>query len=599
MRPSRRLLSLTCFLLISGCASAGSRPIPQPAPEPEVVPAEVAPVPSEDVRPDPLAFDLIIENGRIVDGTGAGWFYGDVGIRGDRIDAVVPRGMLRFESTRQRIDAQGHVVAPGFIDIQGHSRFAFLEGDGRVVSKVSQGITTEILGEGTTNAPVNPESLGPVENDDTPAERLNRRMAGDHGFDAWLTAMERHGVSSNVGSFVGASTVRTYGAGSRMGAATARELAAMQLVVRQAMQDGAFGLASALIYPPGNFASTEELGQIAAAMAPYGGVYITHMRSEGDQFLEAIDEAIEIGNRGGVPVEIYHLKAGGQRNWPKARLAVAKIDSARAAGVDVQANMYPYTAGSTGLTACFPPWASADGKLFVNLADGEARARMREEMESETVPWENLCGLATAEGVLILGVEKSENRKYSGMRLSEVAEDMGKDWVDAAFDLVLSERQRVGSVYFLMSEENVRMQLQAPWMKFGTDAGGVNPETTTVLVHPRSYGTFPRILGKYVRDEGVIPLEDAIRKMTSAVADRLSIRDRGLVKQGFRADIVIFDPETVGDVATYEDPHQPSVGIRDVFVNGIGVIRNGRHTGAKPGRVVRGPGWTGWRPLTF
>ena len=359
---------------------------------------------------------------------------------------------------------------------------------------------------------------------------------------------------------------------------------------------------------PGSFASTEELVEIAGATADYGGVYITHMRSEADQFLEAIDEAIEIGVRAGVPVEIYHLKAGGKRNWHKALLAISKIDSVRAAGVDVQANMYPYIAGGTGLTACFPPWASANGRLFDNLADDEMRARIRSEIESGTESWENLCALAMPSGVLVLGVDKPENRKYAGRYLGDIAAEMGTDWIDAAMELVLDERQRVGTIYFLMSEENLSLQMQQSWIKFGTDAGGVDPETTGVLVHPRSYGTYPRILGRYVREQGVISLEDAIRKMSSAVATRLSIQDRGVLREGFWADVVIFDPKTIIDRATYETPHQLSLGVRHVFVNGVAVVRGrtahrgeARNDRARPripgpcrctelGRVVDGAG---------
>ena len=551
---------------------------------------EVQPIPPAKSAPE---YDVIIEGGRIVDGTGGGWFYGDLAIKGDRIARITPPGLLGDATAGARIDARGHVVAPGFIDIQSHSRGAFLSGDGRVVSKVTQGVTTEIMGEGTTNAPVNPASLGPPEDDESRADSLNRLFSGERGFDAWLNTMEDHGTSVNFGSFVGASTVRAYAKGSSIGPARPEQLRTMQRIVRRAMEDGAFGIASALIYPPGNFASTEELGAISAAMAPYGGLYITHMRSEADNFLEAIDEAIEIGRLGGVPVEIYHLKAGGQRNWHKAAEAIAKIDSARAEGVDIQANMYPYVAGSTGLTACFPPSASANGRLYENLASDDGRARIRAEILEQTSDWENLCALSRAEGVLLLGLNKPENRKYVGKYLSEVAVAEGKDWIDTAMDLVLSERQRVGTVYFLMSEENVRLQMQQPWMKFGTDAGGVDPERSGALVHPRSYGTFTRILGRYVRDQGVISLEDAIRKMTSAVTTRLSIQDRGVLREGLFADVVIFDPATIIDHATFEKPHQLSEGVRDVFVNGVAVLRDGVHTGAKPGRALRGPGYRG------
>src|SRR5688572_18182965 len=402
------------------------------------------------VTPDP-GYDLIIENGRVIDGTGAAWFYGDVAIRGDRIARIAPRGLLRGVASRERIDANGLVVAPGFWDIQSHSRGAFLgRGDGRVVSKVTMGVTTEIMGEGTTNAIVNARTQGLDPATPEGQEVARSPFAGEHGFDAWLRAMQEHGASVNFGSFLGGNNVRTYAKGFAQGIPTAAELDSMRKIVRWAMEDGAFGIATALIYPPATFATPAELIEAAKVMAPYGGVYITHMRSEADQFLEAIDEAIRIGQEGAVPVEIYHLKAGGQRNWPKLPLAIAKIDSARAAGLDVQANMYPYVAGGTGLSACFPPWASADGKLFDNLADPAMRARMRAEIEKQTEEWENLCALATPEGVLVLGVNRDENRQFAGKRLHEIAAARGKDWIETAFDLVLSERQRVGTIYFLM-----------------------------------------------------------------------------------------------------------------------------------------------------
>lgn len=537
-------------------------------------------------------YDVIIEGGRVVDGTGAAWFYGDVAVQGDRIARITAPGLLSQTSARSRIDATGMVVAPGFIDIQSHSRYAVLDGDGRVVSKVTQGITTEIMGEGSTNAPVNEEIIAASGvASGSPAEVSLRRFEGPRGFDAWLRAMEANGTSVNVGSFVGAGTIRVFGKGMTMGGASRAQLHQMQEAVRRAMEDGAFGIASALIYPPGNFASTDELIGLAEAMEPYGGVYITHMRSEADRVLEAMDEAIQIGDEAGVPVEIYHLKAAGQRNWDKQASMIAKIDSARAEGVDVQANMYPYVAGGTGLTACFPPWVSADGKLLENLGNPDVRAQIRREIQEDSGDWENLCVLSTPEGVLILGLEKEGNRGLIGRRLSEIADMTGTDWIDAAMDLVLSEEQRVGTIYFMMDEDNVRLQLQQPWMKFGTDAGGVDPATADGLVHPRSYGTYTRILGRYVREEGVIPLEDAIRKMTSAVATRLQIHNRGVLKEGMFADVTVFDPEIVIDRATFEDPHQLSEGVQFVLVNGVPVVSNGNHTGATPGRAVRGPGW--------
>jgi len=536
-------------------------------------------------------YDVVIENGRIVDGSGNAWFYGDVGIRGDRIVTISRRGELGKVAAQRRIDATGLVVAPGFIDIQGQSGGQFLNGDGRDVGKLTQGVTTEILGEAYTAAPVSDISIADIPADRTAQIASAKRFLGPHGFDAWLRAMQAHGISANVGSFVGASTLREYAMGMHMGVAAGPALDSMRTAMRNAMEDGAFGLGSALIYPPGNYANTEELIEIAKAMAPYGGVYITHMRSEADQLLEAMDEAIRIGKEGGVPVEIYHLKAAGKRNWSKAPAMIAKIDSARAAGLDVQANMYPFTAGGTGLAACLPPSASADGKLFENLADPTMRAKIRAEVAHPTSYWESLCELATPDGVLIAALRTPENARWSGHRLAEISAAAGKDWLETVMNLLVSEKRDIGTMYFLMSEDNVRLQLKQPWMKIGTDATGPDPDSAKSLVHPRSYATYPKILGQYVREERIIPLEDAVRKMSGAVADRLLIHDRGLLRPGMYADVVVFDAATIKDHSTYEQPHQLSTGVRHVFVNGVEVIRDGRHTGAKPGRVVRGPAW--------
>lgn len=544
------------------------------------------------------SFDVIIEGGRVVDGTGAAWFYGDVAVQGDRIAAITPAGILAEVDATIRIDAEGMVVAPGFIDIQSHSRGPLLTGDGRLLGKITQGITTEIMGEGWTNAPVNANTnrgAGMVD-PEARSERLD--FSGAHGFDRWLNAMLENGSSPNFGSFVGATTIRVYAKGEMAGAATTAELDTMRAATRRAMEDGAFGVASALVYPPGNFASTEELAEVVAATAEYGGLYITHLRSEGDDFLDGIDEAIEIGQRAGVPVEIYHLKAAGQRNHYKAALAIAKIDSARSVGVDVQANMYPYIAGGTGLSALFPPWASENGKLLDNLADPEVRQRVHDEVLADETDWENFGALARPEGVMVTAAartgpdgEPNGTQRYVGKRLSEIAQEMGVDWVDAAINLTLMTGGNASMVVFMMTEENVALQLQQPWMKIGTDAGGHDPSKAVGMVHPRSYGTYPRILGKYVRDENVITLEDAVRKMTSAVATRLSIHDRGLLKTGMYADIVVFNAATITDHATFEEPHQLSTGVEYVFVNGLQVVRAGEHTGAKPGRIVRGPGY--------
>lgn len=542
-----------------------------------------------------VRYDVVIAGGKVVDGTGSAWFYGDVAIQNGRIARIAPAGLLAGVQATLRIDARGLVVAPGFIDIQSHSRGAFLTGDGRIVSKVTQGITTEIMGEGSTNAPVNAAMLAMRVGQDTVAARVSSAFQGRGGFGRWLEAMEKHGASANLGSFVGSATVREYAVGMRQGAPRAAELDTMRAVLRDAMEDGAFGLASALIYPPDNYSTVDQLAELAKAMAPYGGVYITHMRSEADRLLEAIDEAIEIGRRGGVPVEIYHLKAAGKRNWPKAAQAIAKIDSARAAGQDVAADMYPYVAGGTGLAACLPPWAAADGKLLANLRDSATRAKIRAEVLSERTAWENLCQLASPEGVVVTGFGRPEDQARNGQTLQQLAAAAGKEWVDALIDMTLQESARLGAMFFLMSEENLALQMRQPWIKFGTDASGVDPDSARGLVHPRSYGTFPRILGRYVREQGVMPLEEAVRKMTSAVATRLSIQDRGVLRPAMWADVVVFDPATIIDHATYDRPHQLSTGVRHAFVNGVQVVRDGRHTGTKPGQLVRGPGYRGAR----
>lgn len=535
------------------------------------------------------AYDVVIENGRVIDGTGAAWFYGDVALRGDRIAGIGPRGAFRDARAGQRLDATGQVVAPGFIDIQAQSYGNFMRGDGLALSMVTQGITTAILGEGSTPAPVNDNIL--ALEDDSASKAQMRQWTGPRGFGEWLEYMVGRSASQNIGSFVGNGTVRVYGKGGGMGPATRTELDTMQAMVRRAMQDGAFGIASALIYPPNVYASPEELIEVNKAAAPYGGIYITHMRSEGDKFLEGIDEAMRVGHGAGVPVEIYHLKAAGVRNWPKMDIAIAKIDSARAAGQDVQADMYLYPAGGNSFASCIPPKYSADGKLLDNLKNPALRATMIAEIHARDAGYENLCEAATPENVMVMGFRKSEYLQFEGKRLSEIATAMNKDWAEVIIDLNVAEELGLGEILFLMSEENIRKQIRLPWMKFGTDAGSQDPARARGMVHPRAYGNFPRLLGKYVRTEQVTPLEDAVRKASSAVATRLSIHDRGVLKPGLKSDLVVFDPNTITDHATFEKPHQLSTGIRDVFVNGVAVLRDGKHTGAKPGQVVRGAGY--------
>jgi dihydroorotase/N-acyl-D-amino-acid deacylase len=536
------------------------------------------------------SYDVIIENRRIVDGTGNPWFYGDVGIRGDRIVSVTPAGALKSATAPQRINAGGLVVAPGFIDIQGQSGRALLRGDGRLVGKVTQGVTTEILGEGTTPAPVNDNILRLMDIDDTATAELAlyNGFRGTHGFGAWLDAIGRHGNSVNVGSYLGAATARVYASGQRQGPATDAEVDTMRAVVRHAMEDGAFGFASALIYPPGSYATTRELVEMAKAMAPYHGDYITHMRSEDDSLFEAMDEAFQIGREGGVTVTIYHLKAAERSNWGKAPRMVAKIDSARAAGLDVAATMYTYAASGNGLNACFPDWASEGGKLLDNLRDATTRARVVAEMTAT-----HSCDPVRSEHAVI-GFRVDSLKKYEGWRIAQIMDAWRMTAPETVIALTLAERGRLSKINFSMNEDNVSMQLKQPWVVIGSDAGGFDPDSARSLTHPRAYGAFTRFLRKYVREDSVVRLEEAVRRMTSATAARLHLRDRGMVREGMYADIVVFDPNTVADVATFEKPHQLSVGMKYVFVNGVAVVRDGAHTGAKPGRIVYGPG----RPAT-
>lgn len=536
--------------------------------------------------------ETLIRGARIVDGTGNPWFHGDLAIDGGCIAAIAPPGSIDADSVGELVDAAGLVVCPGFIDIQSHSILPLLR-DGRSLSKVTQGVTTEIMGEAWTPAPF--------------GGRIEHPFAGSFGamdlaawierahewrrFGDWLEATARHGVSPNIGSFLGGGTLRRYAMGMAMGTAGDEALATMRRVAAEAMEDGAFGVAYALIYPPDSYAATGEIVEVCRAIAPHGGIYITHLRSESDGLLEALDEAIAIGRDAALPVEVYHLKASGRRNWGRMPAAIARIEAARASGLDVTADMYPYAASGTGLSAIIPGWVAADGAFYRNLSDPLLRTRIRDEMLRGGAD-DGLGTRSDPSAIMPVEFRLPEHRTYIGMRLSEIAALRGQDWADAACDLLATEGQRIGTIYFLMSEENVAGQLRLPWVTIATDAGGIDPAWAAAEgpTHPRAYGTYPRVLGRYVRDERVLTLEEAIRKMTSAVAARLGLRDRGALRVGAHADIVIFDPRTVADRATFEDPHRLSTGVRDVWINGVRVLANGVHTGATPGRVVRGSG---------
>jgi len=541
--------------------------------------------------------DVLITNARIVDGTGNPWFYGDVALAGNRIERIAPPGAIDRASAATVIDASGHVVAPGFIDIQSHSIVPFLS-DRRSLSKVTQGVTTEILGEAWTPAPVGGENTSAFGSMlDSRGEDFSRHWEAIGQswtrFGHWLADYEQRGVSVNVGSFLGGSTVRRYAMADRLGTPSETELQAMRDVTAGAMVDGAFGVATALIYPPNAFAGTDELVEVMKVVAGYNGVHITHMRSEGDAIEQGLAETIEIAERTGVATEIYHLKAAGRDNWPKMRLVIDRINDARCCGIDVTADMYPYDGAGTGLEACLPPWADEDGKLHEHIRDPGRRARILEEMRHPGGDWEALGHANGPEAVLLAQFTNPEHKRFEGRTVADVAAELGLPWQETILELLEREGRNVFCMYMVMSEENLKLQFQQPWIRFGTDAGGIDPEVDGKrgLVHPRAYGTYPRIMGRYVRECGWLTLEDAVRKASSAVADRLGLRDRGLLRDGMYADVIVFDPETIIDNATYLQPHQLSTGVRDVFVNGTAVLRDGVHTGAYPGMRVNGPGY--------
>jgi N-acyl-D-amino-acid deacylase len=535
------------------------------------------------------AYDLIIMNGRIVDGSGNPWFTGNVAINGDRIVKV---GHVAFSRAKRRIDARGLIVAPGFIDMLGQSEVSLLI-DPRAESKIYQGITTEITGEGGSIAPLTDYILQEME----PSLKHYNLQVDWRTLDEYFKRIERTRSAINIATYVGATQVRQAVLKDENRAPTAAELEEMKRLVAEAMQDGAVGLSTSLVYAPAFYAKTEELIELAKVASRYGGVYASHMRNESNSIMQAIDEAIRIGREANIPVEIFHLKMAGKPNWGKMGEVLKKIEEARAQGLDITADQYPYIAGGTSLGASIPPWAHEGGtaKFLERLKDPATREKLKQEMRTNTNTWENFFYLAgEGSGIMVASVYQGDLKKYEGKRVSEVAKMMGKsDEIDALFDLVIADNGQTGAIYFLMNEEDVKLAMKKPWVSVGVDHGAV--ATTGKLAqgraHPRGYGTFPRILGKYVREEKVLTLEEAIRKMTSLAANRFHFNDRGLLKPGFIADIVIFDPQQIKDVATFEDPNRLSVGVRFVLVNGVAVLFAGRPTGALPGRPLRGAGY--------
>jgi N-acyl-D-amino-acid deacylase len=538
--------------------------------------------------PESPGYDVLISGGTIYDGGGGEPYVGDVAIRGDRILYVGPHAPGR---ARERVDAHGKAVAPGFVNMLAHPEASLLV-DGRALSDLRQGVTLEVLGE---------NSMGPLTAE--MKQRALQREGDIHYAIDWTTLseylheLEQRGIAPNVASFVGAGTVRTYVLGERDVQPTSAQLMQMRALVRQAMEDGAVGVTTALIYSPSEYAKTPELIALATESARCGGIYSVHMRSEGDRVLEAVEETVAIARASGGPAEIYHLKVAGRRNWNKLDALVSAVERARAAGVRITADMYVYTAGATGLDAAMPPWVQ-DGGLeswIARLKDPAARARVVREMRDPNPAWENLYGAAGASGTLLLAFKNPALKPLTGKTLAEVARMRGVSPEDAAVDLVIEDGSRVGVAYFLMSEENVRREVALPWVSFDSDEQAPAPEGVFLKSnpHPRAYGNFARVLAKYVREDRVLSLPQAIHKLAALPAATLSLTDRGMLKSGDFADVVVFDPQTIQDHATYEHPHQLATGVDEVWVNGVRALRHGEATGAASGRIVRGRGWTG------
>lgn len=538
-------------------------------------------------HPDPPQYELIIRNGVLYDGSGKPGFRGDLAIQGDSIAAL---GDLGNAKGKVEVDAGGKAVAPGFVNVLSWSTTSLLA-DGRSQSDIRQGVTLELMGEGWSMGPLNDFM-----------KDYDLKNQGDIKYDiTWTTLseylehLEKKGVSCNVASFLGADNTRIHELRFENRAPTPDEMERMRGLVRQAMEEGAFGIGSALIYAPGSYAKTEELIELCNVAALYGGSYITHMRSEGNRFLEAIDEVIRIAKEAGIHAEIYHLKAGGKPNWHKMDQAIAKIDSARAAGINITTNMYTYVAGYTGFDASMPPAVQEGGidRWVERLKDLKQRPAIIAAMKANATDWENLYYFAGADGVKLLGFKEDSLKYLTGKTLAEAAKLYGTSPEQTIIDLIIKDHTRIEAAYFLMSEDNVRKQIKLPYMSFGSDAESSAPEGVFLKssTHPRAYGNFARLLGKYVRDEKVIPMEDAIRKLTLLPCENFGIKRRGKLAPGYHADVVVFDPEKIQDHATFEKPQQYATGVTDVWVNGMQVLKNGEHTGATPGRVVRGPGY--------
>ena len=534
-------------------------------------------------------FDVIIKGGAVYDGTGREAQPVDVAIRGDRIAGL---GDFSKASAATIIDARALAVAPGFINMLSWSNESLIQ-DGRSQSEIRQGVTTEIMGEG--------ESMGPV--NDRVREHMLREQT-DIKYDikwntlaGYLQYLEKRGISCNVASFIGATTVRENVIGFEDKQPTPEQLDQMRELVRKEMEAGALGIGTSLIYPPAFYAKTEELIELCKVAAKYQGKYISHMRSEGNRLLEALDELIRISREAGIPAEVYHIKSAGQRNWGKLDALLSRIEAAQKEGLKITADMYTYTAAGTGLDACLPPWTEDGGypALFKRLRDPATRKRIAAEVAKDTDEWENLyIGAGSPDRILLFGFKSQKLKSLTGKSLAEVAKMRGTDPITTIMDLIAEDQSRIGTVYFLMSEENVKKEMAKPWISFGSDEASQAPESpfTKSNPHPRAYGNFARVLGKYVRDEKVLSMSDAIHRLSGLPATNLGLDHRGFLKEGMFADVVVFDPATITDHATFEKPHQYATGVKHVFVNGVQVIKDGEHTGAKPGRALWGPGKT-------